>query len=105
MTKAQEVTVQKIKRCIEQRDLYQNDPGYEFKEFTVEETDYGTVIVYSVTGLKDDEGTMAAVLCRTTRHIFIGERGGLRCSTWNSKKKKSVELKGWSDVMIYGYSH
>lgn len=105
MKKAQEIAVQKIKRYIEQHDLYQNAPGYEFKEFTVEETGYGTVIVYSVVGLKDDEGTMAAVLCRKTRHIFIGERGGLRSQKWDTKRKKSRPLSGWSDVMIYGYSN
>lgn len=105
MTKQQEVMVEKIKRYIEKHDLFNNDPKYEFKEFTVEETDYGIVIVYSVTGLKNDEGTMAAIFCRTIRQIFIGKRGGLRSQRWDGKKKKSIQLNGWSDVMIYGYSH
>lgn len=105
MTKQQEIMVKKIKKYIEENDLFKNSPDYEFKEFAVEETDYGTVIVYSITGMKNDESTMAAILCRNIRHIFIGKRGGLRCSTWDSKKKKSVDFKGWSDVMIFGYSH
>ena len=105
MTRQQEIMVKKIKHYIEKHDLFNNDPKYEFKKFTVEETDYGTVIVYSVTGLKDDEGTMATVFCRTRRHIFIGVRGGLRSQRWDTKKKKSINLKGWSDVMIYGYSN
>lgn len=105
MTKQQEIMVEKIKRYIEKHDLFNNDPKYEFKEFTVEETDYGMVIVYSVTGLKNDEGTMAAIFCRTIRHIFIGKRGGLRSQRWDVKKKKSIQLNGWSNVMIYGYSH
>lgn len=105
MTKQQEAMVERIKRYIEKHDLFNNDPKYEFKEFTVEETDYGTVIVYSVTGLKNDEGTMAAIFCRNKRHIFIGKRGGLKSSKWDSKKKKSIKLQGWSDVMIHGCSH
>lgn len=105
MTKQQELTVQKIKKYIEENDLFKNNSDYEFKEFSVTETDYKTVIIYSITGMKNDDGTMAAIFCRNTRHIFIGERGGLRCSMWDSKKKKSVDLKGWLDVMIYGYSH
>ena len=105
MTKKQEIMVERIKRYIEQHDLYRNDPGYEFKKFEVEETDYGTVIVNSVTGLKNDAGTMAAIFCQNRRQIFIGERGGLRSYKWSDKKKKEVLLVGWTDVMIYGYSH
>lgn len=105
MTRAQEAVVQKIKRYIEQNDMFKNDPSYEFKKFEIEDTDYGVVIVYAVTGLKDDEGTMAAMLGRTTRHIFIGKRGGLRSPKWDNKRKRTTYLTGWSDVMIYGYSH
>ena len=105
MTKYQEKAIERIKRYIEEHDLHGNDERYEIKEFSVEETDYGTVIVYSVTGLKDDEGTMAAIFCRRRRLIFIGVRGGLRSQKWDPKKKKYIDLKGWSDVMIYGYSH
>ena len=76
MTKYQKIMVERIKRYIEKHDLFNNDPKYEFKEFNVKETDYGIVIVYSVTGLKNDEGTIAAVFCRTKRYIFIGKRGG-----------------------------
>ena len=101
MTKYQKIMVERIKRYIEKHDLFNNDPKYEFKEFNVKETDSGIVIVYSVAGLKNDEGTMA-VFCRRRRHIFIGVRGGLRSQRWDPKKKKYIDLKGWSDVMIYG---
>ncbi|MDR0818764.1 MAG: hypothetical protein LBN43_04240 [Oscillospiraceae bacterium] len=103
MTKWQEQEVRRIRKYIEDRDLY-NSPKYEFKEYKVTETDYGTVILYSVTGLVGDEGTMAAVLARTTRHIFIGPKGGLRCFA-RGKNGKSKILTGWSDVMIFGYDH
>ncbi len=105
MTKYQEKAVERIKRHIEEHDLHRNDERYEIKKFSVEETDYGKVIVYSVTGLKDDEGTMAAIFCRRRRLIFIGVRGGLTSERWDPEKKKYIRLKGWSDVMIYGYSY
>ena len=105
MTEVQKSMVQNIKRYIEQNDMFNSSPDYEFKKFEVEETDYGTVMVYSVTGMKNDEGTAAAIFCRNIRQIFIGKRGGLRSSIWDSQKKKSVDLRGWLDVMIYGYSH
>ena len=104
MTKQQEIMVERIKRYIEKHDLFNNDPRYEFKEFTVEETDYGTVL-FIQTGLKNDEGTMAAIFCRTIRQIFIGKRGGLEKPKMDDKKKKSIQLNGWSDVMIYGCGH
>lgn len=102
MTRAQEIAIQKIKKYIEENDMYRNNPDYEFKEFEVKETDYGTVIVYSITGRKNDEGTMAATLARNTRQVFVGKRGGLRGFKYDSDKKKTIELKGWKDVMIYG---
>lgn len=105
MTRAQEIAVQKIRKYIEENDMHKNDPDYEFKEFKVKETDYGTVVVYSVTGRKNDDGTMAAVFCRNRRQIFIGKRGGLRGFKYDSDKKKTTELKGWSDVLIFGYEH
>lgn len=103
MTRTQEIAVQKIKKYIEKNDMYRNNPDYEFKEFKVEVTNYGTVVIYSVTGRKNDEGTMAESFGRNKRHIFIGKRGGLRSFKYDSDKKKTVELKGWSDVLIYGH--
>lgn len=102
MTNAQEKTIQAIKEYIEKHDMY-NDDAYEIKKFEVKETDYGAVIVYAESGRKNDEGTMAALLCRRIRHIFIGVRGGVKSSKYD--KGKSKDLKGWSNVMIYGYRH
>jgi len=105
MTKWQEEAVERIKRYILEHDLRGNDERYEIKEFSVEETDYGTVIVFSVTGLKNNEGTMSSIFGRTRRYIFVDKRGGLRCTKWDSEKKKSIDLRGWTDVMIHGWSH
>ena len=76
MTRAQEITIEKIKKEIPYFDFYNSDE-YEIKKFEVEENEY-FVSVYFVTGRKDDEGTMAEVLCRKYRHAFIGKNGGLR---------------------------
>jgi hypothetical protein len=66
------------------------------KEFEVEESEH-FLIIYSVTGLKNDEGTMAAVFARDRRHIFIGKRGGIFAYGRNS-----VKYKGWFKAMYFG---
>ena len=101
MTKWQEKAITDIREYVEKNDLLNED--YEIKEFEVEETDFGTVIVYIVSGRKADDGTMAALLCRTKRHIFIGSKGGLK--SYKRKNGKSRTLKGWCDVMFFGYKN
>lgn len=76
MTRAQETTIEKIKKEIPRFDFYNSDE-YEIKKFEVNENEY-FVSVYFVTGRKNDEGTMAGVLCRKHRHAFIGKNGGLK---------------------------
>jgi len=100
MTKWQEIEIKRILKWVEEHDLYKNDPDHEIKIFETQETDYGTVIVYIESGLKNDAGTMAAVLCRTRRHIFIGPKGGLKC--YKHEKGHDRLLKGWTNVMIFG---
>lgn len=75
MTKAQELTIEKIKKEIPRFDFYDKN-DYEIKKFEVEENEY-FVSVYFVTGIKNDEGTMAGVLGRKHRHCFIGKNGGI----------------------------
>lgn len=104
MNKRQEATVKSIKAYIEANDLHGAD-GYEIKTFEVKEMEWGAIQVYSVAGLKNDEGTMAEVFARTRRQIFIGKRGGIRTNNYNSDTKKTVFLSGWADVMIHGASH
>lgn len=111
MTKQQEAMVNRIKKDIIRYDFTDSlkkgftveESRYEFKTFEVEEHAYGVVSVYSVVGLKGDEGTMAACFARTTRQIFIGKRGGVRTYT-NTKKNGKAALTNYYDVMIYGRS-
>ena len=75
MTKQQEMVIARIKRDAVS-DICPNATDYELKQFEVTEYDH-FVAVLLVTGLKNDEGTLAAVYCRDRAHVFIGRRGGI----------------------------
>lgn len=77
MTKRQEWAIERIRREAEKHLFHGKDKtAYEFKEF--EARDYDSFVSLSfVVGMKGDEGTMAAVLCRDRCHFFIGKRGGI----------------------------
>ena len=83
MTKKQKMVIERIKSEIPRFDFYNSD-DYEIKTFEVEENEY-FVSVYFVTGRKNDEGTMASILCRKYRHAFIGKNGGIRTPGRNGK--------------------
>lgn len=76
MTEAQIRAINKL-ICEIVEDAYDGN-AYEFKEYEVSEVgSRGTVALHAVVGLKKDEGTLAAIFCRNSYHIFIGRRGGL----------------------------
>ena len=84
MTNSQQRVITEIKTRLPYFDFYSSD-DYEIKEFEV--TDYDSFVsVYIVTGMINDEGTMAACLCRKYRHGFIGKKGGL--SYMNGKSNR-----------------
>ena len=103
MTNKQKFTVDLLTSAIKSVDFIGHAENYEFKEYTITEHDYGTVELYCVTGLKGDEGTMAEVLCRRTRQIFIGKNGGLTSYNNQKKNNKGATLHAWSDVVYFGY--
>lgn len=81
MTKAQERTIDRIRRLVEQDT---EDPC-EIKRF--EMSDYGTFISLSIeTGLRNDEYSVA-YLARQRAQLFVGVRGGVRIPVWNDKRK------------------
>lgn len=83
MTQAQKRAVQRLRRLAEE-DLFFGAPEkHEFKKFEVEELDWGNVSVVIETGLKNDEGTMAAIFARDYCHVFVGPKGGV---TWYRHK-------------------
>jgi len=63
---------------------------HEVKKFEVTHFKGGSQTFVTVeTGLVDDEGTMASVVCRDYRHIAISKRGGLKLL--NAKVKRDSE--------------
>lgn len=67
---------------------------YEFKRCELSQCG-SMVYLYTVVGLKGDEGTMASIFCRDTRHIMIGKNGG--CRLLNARQ--SSKAKGfWNCV-------
>lgn len=95
---SQVATIKRLARHIAELDFYSTE--YEFKQFELTFGNYNTLYLVAVTGRKTDEGTMAAVLCRTRRHLRIGQRGGVQ--TLSGKKSKCTNY--WR-TMIYSAEH
>lgn len=92
MTKAQERVVEAIRARIAEFDFYGRPEQYELKEWTVTE-EHGRVCLVFETGMKNDEGTMASVLCRKRRQAFISQRGSITVYMWNKKLHRVVTHK------------
>ena len=50
--------------------------SYEIKELSIRDS-YGDAYVCIEIGVKDDEGTLAEIICRDFYTFFIGKRGGI----------------------------
>lgn len=105
------------KKVIEdlRRDILENDglgkkhmDGYEYKAFEVKEEmlEFRTrapipwVSLMTEVGAKNDEGTLAAVFCRTRRLIVVGRKGGVK-SLFGTDKHGHKPV-GYRNVLIYG---
>lgn len=77
MSPAQEKMIKFAKEQIFLNDSNGYPGTHEYKLFKVELLDWGSVSILSEVGRMSDEGTMAAIYCRTRRHIFVGRKGGL----------------------------
>lgn len=80
ITKSQKRKIRHLIRYVRSSDFPSCAPGdYEFKRIEVTKPeDHRHVFLLTEVGLKGDEGTLASVFARTTRHYMIGPRGGLR---------------------------
>lgn len=81
MNASQQKSVEWVKRQIETWHGTCAE-SYEIKRFEVTEHALSfrkdpMVFISAVVGLKGDEGTMAAVMCRDTWHLHIGPRGSV----------------------------
>ena len=70
-------TLDELKDALTKRHITSSSNEMEFKEFSWEMWPNGSIMVRSVIGMVEDEGTLASIFCRDIRSIEIGRRGGL----------------------------
>lgn len=103
---AQRKVLERIESKIEYFDFYGHPEEFEIKRFIITKVDDvkgGKIWVSLITGMKNDNGTMAACLCRKRRFFIIGPRGGLTTAWFNGKgtfRRVSV-----FDLMNQGYTY
>lgn len=85
ITSSQARAVELIKKA-----MLDGTKNHEIKRCDVKQVS-GDVSLVIVEGMVGDEGTMAAVICRTYSHIFIGRRGGIYVYIGD----KRMPLKVW----------
>lgn len=73
MTNSQKKAIKRIENLT--KEILWNDK-FEIKLWEVEENEYFVNLVVE-TGMKGDEGTMAAIFARDRAQLFIGKRGGI----------------------------
>lgn len=97
MTNAQEKALERIKKLVE-KEFYSDQ--CEIKRWDMNENEYFVSLVVEY-GLKDDEGTMAEIICRDRCQLFIGKRGGITYPV--SKFMKNGKFKNY-EKRFEGYS-
>lgn len=72
--------------------------SYEIKRFEIHQrADLQMAFLVVETGLKNDEGTAASILCRDYRHILLGVKGGVELL--NPKRKGRTINRGMLNVL------
>ena len=97
MTAAQEKTVARIRRQAERELFFGRPEVYEFKVWEVEDCGSFVSLVLE-TGMKEDEGTMAAIFCRDRAHLFVGPGGGITYPMYT--KRRGSFTRRWDGVSI-----
>lgn len=92
MTNSQKMAMERIKKLT--NDLLYND-NHEVKKFEVTDCDYFISVVVE-TGIKNDEGTLAAIYCRDRAHLFIGKRGAITYPVYKNGKFMRKKFHGYS---------
>lgn len=95
MTNTQETVIKRIRNAIENMHGAYSD-SYEIKEWTIDDREFFVNLYFEV-GLKNDEGTMAALTARDCGQIFIGKRGGISYPVYKNGKsytKRFTSLHG-----------
>ena len=104
MTQAQQRMVNRIRR---EAENMHSSSDYEIKEWDVQDTDWGTVIIYVEVGLVNDEGTMAQCLCRDRVQLFIGPKGGTKFPVHRCKKDGTIHnfYKSYTNIWSATYEY
>lgn len=99
LTAKQAKTVADIKAAILSSRYGCAAGSYEIKRFEVTLPREGSDLAFLIveTGMRNDEGTLASVLCRDRRHIMIGPNGGTELL--NPKKKGRTINRGLWHVL------
>jgi hypothetical protein len=73
--------------------------SYEIKRFEVTLPREGSDLAFLIveTGMRNDEGTLASMLCRDRRHVMIGPNGGTELL--NAKKRGRTINRGLWHVL------
>ena len=95
MTKQQERRIAQIENYMLSLHCRRNgENDYEIKYRQADQLTENIVSLVVEVGMKNDEGTYAALLCRDRIHVFIGKKGGVRCyvtARSGPQKGKQVE--------------
>lgn len=99
LTAKQARVIEQIKARIMDASYGHTADSYEIKRFeiTLPQEDGGLAFLAVVTGMKNDEGTLASALCRDHRLIMIGQNGGTELL--NPKKKGRTINRGLWHVL------
>ena len=92
MTNSQKMALEQIKKLT--NDLLYND-NHEIKQFKVTENNYFIDVVVE-TGMKNDEGTLAAFYCRDRAQLFVGKRGAITYPVYKNGKYMRKKFHGYS---------
>jgi len=82
--------VERITKNFLSNTSYGDKTGYEIKKNEVKDEN-GLVFLYLVTGMKNDDGTMAAIFCRVRGHFMITKRGKVEVLSMESGTNKILK--------------
>ena len=102
MNAKQQQVINNIKTSILVKESCGGLADVEVKKEELSENEY-FVSYYLSVGRLGDENTMAAVLCRDTRHFFIGKNGGVKLVSVdrNGKHKSPSNVRGFAKAVSY----
>lgn len=81
------------------RRVMRDEGRYEIKKWRVAAIGYGVVMLIVESGMPNDEGTAAEILCRYHAQVFIGPRG--RLTTYIIDKRRVIQPWEARHIAVY----